>query len=172
MSDPIYEAQAYEIAKMARSISTLEAENAKLRERVAKLEELLPENGRWFHAETVEAYVDEIATLRDEERACGNDQCAKDHAQLDDWLRELREARLTIELLKILRDGFKEDARVYKAENSKLRGYLNELLMIGSFNGSCRRDCRYMDDCLADRFGQPDCFVCQELRELGIEVSK
>lgn len=32
MSDPIYEAQAYEIAKMARSISALEAENAKLRE--------------------------------------------------------------------------------------------------------------------------------------------
>ena len=30
MSDPIYEAQAYEIAKMARSISALEAENAKL----------------------------------------------------------------------------------------------------------------------------------------------
>ena len=32
MSDPIYEAQAYEIAKMARSISALEAENANLRE--------------------------------------------------------------------------------------------------------------------------------------------
>ncbi len=39
-------------------------ENAKLRERVAKLEELLPENGRWFRAETVEAYVAEIAKLR------------------------------------------------------------------------------------------------------------
>jgi len=57
-------------------------------------------------------------------------------------------------------------------ENAKLREHLNELLMIGSFNGSCRRDCRYMDDCLADRFGQPDCFVCQELQELGIEVDK
>lgn len=31
---------------------------------------------------------------------------------------------------------------------------------------------RYMDDCLADRFGQPDCFVCQELQELGIEVGE
>ena len=40
------------------------AENAKLRERVAKLDELLPENGRWFRAETVEAYVAEIAKLR------------------------------------------------------------------------------------------------------------
>lgn len=37
MSDPIYEAQAYEIAKMARSISALEAENAKLREQVTQL---------------------------------------------------------------------------------------------------------------------------------------
>ena len=31
MSDPIYEAQAYEIAKMAKSISDLEAENTKLK---------------------------------------------------------------------------------------------------------------------------------------------
>ena len=37
MNDPIYEAQAYEIAKMARSISALEAENAKLREQVTQL---------------------------------------------------------------------------------------------------------------------------------------
>lgn len=58
------------------------------------------------------------------------------------------------------------------AENAKLREHLNELLMIGSFNGRCRQDCRYMDDCLADRFGQPDCFVCQELQELGIEVGE
>lgn len=57
-------------------------------------------------------------------------------------------------------------------ENAKLREHLNELLMIGSFNGSCRRDCRYSDDCLADCFGQPDCFVCQELKELGIEVGE
>ena len=34
-----------------------------------------------------------------EERACGNDQCAKDHAQLADWLRELRRARMEIDLL-------------------------------------------------------------------------
>ena len=65
---------------------------------------------------------------------------------------------------------YKEVIREYVVENVKLRKNLNELLMIGSFNGSCRRDCRYRDDCLADRFGQPDCFVCQELQELGIEV--
>lgn len=41
------------------------AENAKLRERVAELDELLPENGRWYRAETVEAYVTEIAKLRE-----------------------------------------------------------------------------------------------------------
>lgn len=43
----------------------LQAENAKLRERVAELEELLPENGRWYRAETVEAYVAEIAKLEE-----------------------------------------------------------------------------------------------------------
>lgn len=41
------------------------AENSKLRERVAELDELLPENGRWYRAETVEAYVAEIAKLRE-----------------------------------------------------------------------------------------------------------
>lgn len=43
----------------------LRAENSKLRKRVAELDELLPENGRWYRAETVEAYVTEIAKLRD-----------------------------------------------------------------------------------------------------------
>ena len=38
MSDPIYEAQAYEIAKMARSISALESENEKLREKYYEYE--------------------------------------------------------------------------------------------------------------------------------------
>ena len=42
-----------------------ERENAKLRERVEELEELLPENGRWFSAEVVEAYVAEIKKLRE-----------------------------------------------------------------------------------------------------------
>lgn len=56
-----------------------------------------------------------------EERACGNDQCAKNHAQLADWLRELRRARMEIELLKTLRDGFKADTQKYKAENANLR---------------------------------------------------
>ena len=41
------------------------AEIAKLRERVSELDELLPENGRWFSAETVEAYVAENAKLRE-----------------------------------------------------------------------------------------------------------
>jgi hypothetical protein len=40
-------------------------ENRKLRERVEELEELLPENGRWFGADVVEAYVAEIKKLRE-----------------------------------------------------------------------------------------------------------
>ena len=64
-----------------------------------------------------------------EERACGNDQCSKDHAQLADWLRELRRARMEIDLLRTLRDGFKLDARKYKAENAKLRELVYDMLV-------------------------------------------
>ena len=39
--------------------------NVKLRERIAELEELLPDSGRWFSAETVEAYVAENTKLRE-----------------------------------------------------------------------------------------------------------
>lgn len=39
--------------------------NVKLRERIAELEELLPDSGRWFSAGTVEAYVAENAKLRE-----------------------------------------------------------------------------------------------------------
>ena len=38
-------------------------ENTKLRKRIAELEELLPDSGRWFSAETVDAYVAENAKL-------------------------------------------------------------------------------------------------------------
>ena len=88
-----------------------------------------------------------------EEIACGNDQCAKDHAQLADWLRELRQARITIDLLKILRDGWMEDAQEYKAENAKLRELLREL---------------YEDQCIdGDRWKYRD-----RMCELGIEVDE
>ena len=56
-----------------------------------------------------------------EEIACGNDQCANDYAQLADWLRELRRARMEIDLLKTSRDVFKVDAQMYMAENANLR---------------------------------------------------
>lgn len=56
MSDPIYEAQAYEIAKMARSISTLEAENAKLRELVVRMRPICIEGKRCTFADRV--YID------------------------------------------------------------------------------------------------------------------
>lgn len=55
----------HDLSIFSGRIVELEAENAKLRERVAELEELLPENGRWYRAETVEAYVAEIAKLRE-----------------------------------------------------------------------------------------------------------
>jgi len=94
-----------------------------------------------------------------EERAYGNDQCAKDHTQLADWLRELRQARITIDLLKILRDGWMEDAQEYKAENSKLRELVRDMYTIIHKNNSWW-DALYGD---SHRFAA-------RMRELGIEV--
>lgn len=45
-----------------------------------------------------------------------------------DWLRELRQVRIDIEVLKIFRDGFKEDAQKYKAENERLRELCADML--------------------------------------------
>lgn len=56
--------EQYIIDRQREKIGRLQDENDKLRKRVAELEALLPENGRWFRAETVEAYVAEIAKLR------------------------------------------------------------------------------------------------------------
>jgi len=130
-----------------------------------------------------------------EERACGNDRCAKDHAQLADWLRELRRARMEIDLLKTLRDGFKADAQKYKAENAKLRESVRNLLtcvkheeceescpnykpMYTDYgyekNGSTVVEDEYLGCCLA---GLENCnsmfFNTDEyLRELGVEVDE
>lgn len=53
------------------------------------------------------------------DNSCG--ECADDHRQLAEWLRELRRARTEIDLLKTLRDGFKADVKKLKDENAKLR---------------------------------------------------
>lgn len=75
--------------------------------------------------------------------ACG--ECAEEHEQLADWLRELKRARMKIDLLKILRDGFKADAQKYKAENEKLRETLREFHACSKQIG-CER-CGYSDRC-------------------------
>jgi len=54
-----------QLADVTESMGRVEERCAKLRERVAELEELLPDSGRWYRAETVEAYVAEIAKLRE-----------------------------------------------------------------------------------------------------------
>ena len=96
-----------------------------------------------------------------EEKACGNGQCAKDHAQLVDWLRELRRARMEIDLLKTLRDGFKADAQKYKADNEKLRALVRDIWHAA---GDCE-ECGHYDSCS----GYP-CVFHEQMRDLGIEV--
>ena len=95
-----------------------------------------------------------------EERACGNDQCAKDHAQLADWLRELRRARMEIDLLKTLRDGFKADAQKYKDENDKLRELAKAVWILFLKHGAVSP----YELLEVDR-------VRESLNELGIKVS-
>ena len=95
-------------------------------------------------------------------RTCDDSQCAKDHAQLADWLRELRRARMEIDLLKTLRDGFKADAQKYKAENAKLR----ELLL------DCWDFSHLMHGSMASRYLELGLIGKDEARELGIEVEE
>jgi len=93
-----------------------------------------------------------------EERVRGNSQYVKNYAQLADWLRELRRARMEIDLLKTLRDGFKADAQKYKAENAKLRELVR--IMHGELV-SCE-DNGYI--CGGHKFDK-------RVRELGLEES-
>ena len=116
-----------------------------------------------------------------EEIACGNDQCAKDHAQLADWLREFRRARMEIDLLKTLRDGFKADARKYKDENARLRELVS--LMYRNMQGvlDCSTDTVFvnsfmtlrdhMDECMEvmAELGMPPRDYESRRRELGLE---
>lgn len=127
-----------------------EAENAKLRERVAELEELLPDSGRWYRAETVEAYVAEIAKLRDE---------------LDQW------HRLTagIELPEYPITEFKP--KDLERENAKLREYIDLKETCWKHVGWCA-ECPYNgvdgehDNCNCTTQEKIDSLA----HELGIEV--
>ena len=97
-------------------------------------------------------HAEEVATNR-----CG--ECAEEHKQLADWLRELKRARMKIDLLKILRDGFKADAQKHKDENARMR----EL---------CKRVLKNCYDAYEQVWGLDDDWVilCDEARKLGIEV--
>jgi chromosome segregation ATPase len=128
------------------------------------------------------------------ENSCG--ECADDHAQLADWLRELRRARMEIDLLKTLRDGFKADAQKYKAENAKLRSerdhwHVEQVHAYGNWedthkyaaklkaeNDELRELCRDMFTTIS--WCNLDCYpsdnkkreYVDRLRELGIEVDE
>ena len=104
-----------------------------------------------------------------EERACGNDRCAKDHAQLADWLRELRRARMEIDLLKTLRDGFKADAQKYKDENDKLRELIKDMWRDIPKSEACAWDssantCIGSDSCIGE------CSYWYRMVKLGIDA--
>lgn len=97
--------------------------------------------------------------------SCG--ECSEEHWQLADWLRELRRARMELDLLRTLREEFRADAQRYKAENDRLRELIEVLINCGrkyhTMNGSCP-----MFD--ADAADDDFCGAVQAARELGIEV--
>ena len=93
------------------------------------------------------------------EMARGNDQQAKDYAQLDNWLRELRRARMEIDILKMLRNGFKADTQKYKDENDRLKALCKHL-----------RECKRNEFCVSCKYVNDACDFDHDMRELGIEV--
>lgn len=111
-------------------------------------------------------HAEEVAATR-----CG--ECAEEHEQLAEWLHELQRARRVIELLKILRDGFKIDAQTYKDENAKLRDLVADmskafLTLDIDYCQACPRD---KDNRRCQMFVAADgeCAFVTEMRELGIE---
>lgn len=133
--------------------------------------------------------LDEAIRHAEQTAASCDGECADDHWQLADWLRELRRARMEIELLKTLRDGFKADARKYEEENAKLRGDIvshalnNGLLVkcVTDRNDALKELVRDYDMVLSSMHALCDCdFVPlndatllalrSRMHELGIEV--
>ena len=105
-------------------------------------------------------HAEEVATTR-----CG--ECAEEHKQLADWLRELKRARMKIDLLKILRDGFKADAQMYKDENARLRELCKYMKISLCDANPVDNPC---DLCGGWDSGLNDCAYELQMRELGIEV--
>ena len=90
-----------EVDLLITKTNELEADNAEPRKRAAELEELLPDDGRWFRAETVEAFTAEIRKLRKLARKMwkpfcwaqsGYEVCLSDEEdrEIRDLARELR----------------------------------------------------------------------------------
>ena len=91
---------------------------------------------------------DELNKADDDEYRNNHCQCASDHRQLAAWLRELKELRLTVGMIKV--EDLKSALtllREYKAENNEMREqieYYKRLLKaaVGTLNdSSCNKDC-------------------------------
>lgn len=103
------------------------------------------------------------------DNSCG--ECAEEHKQLADWLRELKRARMKIDLLKILRDGFKEDAQKYKDENVKLKELADAVKEFVEDTHCedcpCKRECDDNNHVFCNDFSY---HAFAAMRKLGIEV--
>lgn len=164
-------------------ICDLEAENAKLRERVTELEELLPDSGRWFSAETVEAIAAENAKLREEVNHLKKGDVL--HVLTDQELAERqkheREMQASVKALDDENVKLKADAeRMFQANVEKN----NEILGLLRDNAKLRELVRHLYECMCniDMDGNHECDSCEYdntdglcdyerlMRELGVEV--
>lgn len=105
------------------------------------------------------------------DNSCGD--CVEEHEQLAEWLRELRQARMKIYLLKILRDGFNIDAQMYKYENARLRELVSD--MYGFIRDVCELHPYVLTNAHIPEWqitdhSTPAERYAEKLRELGIEV--
>lgn len=111
--------------------------------------------------------LDEAIRHAEQTAASCDGECADDHWQLADWLRELRRTRMEIDLLKTLRDGFKADARKCKAENAKLQG---DIVVHALNNGLLVKCVTDRNDALKELVQDSISFVKHVMNQWGIEL--
>ncbi len=78
------------------------------------------------------------------------------------------------EFVDVLREIQRENDRL-KAENARLREFATETIRLMQADGPDCGLCKHYDECWADEamnYSPSGCVICNEARELGIEVDE
>jgi hypothetical protein len=98
------------------------------------------------------------------ENTCG--ECAEEHRQLAEWLRELRDKRAEERSCAAIAAEAARQNRDLYAERAKLRDLVLEMYEVAGDYYGCDSICRYRDQCCSCH----ECVFETRMRELGIEV--